>query len=87
MADLTLGCGRKGDSLKLALGWIYYGKEGYESNSEPSALSIGKTGGLTDASTDKINQAFDVASYLSQVLWRSKNFYLVSSNPPQCLQV
>lgn len=31
MADMTLGCGRKGDSLKLALSWIYYGKDGYES--------------------------------------------------------
>ncbi|KAI9773949.1 MAG: hypothetical protein M1835_006097 [Candelina submexicana] len=30
LADLTLQCGRKADSLKLALGWIYYGKEGYE---------------------------------------------------------
>ena len=30
LADLTLQCGRKGDSLKLALGWIYYGKDGYE---------------------------------------------------------
>ncbi|KAI9822444.1 MAG: hypothetical protein M1827_000163 [Pycnora praestabilis] len=30
LADLTLQCGRKGDALKLALGWIYYGKLGYE---------------------------------------------------------
>ncbi len=30
LADLTLQCGRKADSLKLALGWVYYGKEGYE---------------------------------------------------------
>ncbi len=29
LADLTLQCGRRGDSLKLALGWIYYGREGY----------------------------------------------------------
>ena len=29
LADLTLQCGRRGDSLKLALGWIYYGKKGY----------------------------------------------------------
>ena len=29
LADLTLQCGRRGDSLKLALGWIFYGKEGY----------------------------------------------------------
>lgn len=30
LADLTLQCGRKGDSLKLALSWIYYGSEGFE---------------------------------------------------------
>ncbi|KAF8458245.1 pyridoxal phosphate-dependent transferase [Kalaharituber pfeilii] len=66
MADLTLGCGRKGDSLKLALGWIYYGKEGYES---------------------KIDHAFDMAAYFSQALSQRKNFHLVSSNPPPCLQV
>lgn len=29
LADLTLQCGRKGDSLKLYLSWNYYGKEGY----------------------------------------------------------
>ena len=29
LADLTLQCGRKGDSLKLYLGWTYHGKEGY----------------------------------------------------------
>jgi glutamate decarboxylase len=29
LADLTLQCGRRGDSLKLALSWIYYGDEGY----------------------------------------------------------
>lgn len=30
LGDLTLQCGRKGDALKLALGWIYYGSSGYE---------------------------------------------------------
>jgi glutamate decarboxylase len=30
LADLTLQCGRRGDSLKLALGWVYYGRAGYE---------------------------------------------------------
>lgn len=29
LADLTLQCGRRGDSLKLALSWIYYGSEGF----------------------------------------------------------
>lgn len=30
LADLTLQCGRRGDSLKLALAWIYYGSDGFE---------------------------------------------------------
>lgn len=30
LADLTLQCGRRADSLKLFLGWTYYGSEGYE---------------------------------------------------------
>lgn len=30
LADLTLQCGRRGDSLKLALSWIYYGRAGFE---------------------------------------------------------
>lgn len=29
LADLTAQCGRKGDSLKLTLGWVYYGRRGY----------------------------------------------------------
>ena len=30
LADLTLQCGRRGDALKLALSWIYYGNSGFE---------------------------------------------------------
>ena len=30
LADLTLQCGRRADSLKLALAWIYYGASGFE---------------------------------------------------------
>ncbi|KAF4637818.1 hypothetical protein G7Y89_g286 [Cudoniella acicularis] len=29
LADLTLQCGRRGDSLKLALAWIYHGSSGF----------------------------------------------------------
>lgn len=34
LADLTLQCGRRGDALKLALGWIFYGKDGYAAQIE-----------------------------------------------------
>lgn len=30
LADLTLQCGRRADSLKMALAWVYYGSEGFE---------------------------------------------------------
>ncbi|ETS75455.1 hypothetical protein PFICI_12399 [Pestalotiopsis fici W106-1] len=30
LADLTLQCGRRGDALKLALAWVYYGAAGFE---------------------------------------------------------
>lgn len=30
LADMTLQCGRKGDALKLALSWNYYGTKGFE---------------------------------------------------------
>ncbi|KAG0126895.1 putative glutamate decarboxylase [Tuber indicum] len=66
MAQLTMGCGRRADSLKMALGWIYYGKEGYE---------------------ERINHAFETASYFTTKLSQNTNFYLLSSNPPPCLQV
>ncbi|RDW67852.1 hypothetical protein BP6252_09248 [Coleophoma cylindrospora] len=36
LADLTLQCGRRGDSLKLALAWIYYGASGFESQIDHS---------------------------------------------------
>ncbi|KAI1339772.1 glutamate decarboxylase [Xylariaceae sp. FL0016] len=29
LADLTLQCGRRGDALKLALAWVYYGTAGF----------------------------------------------------------
>ncbi|KAJ5561802.1 hypothetical protein N7461_000563 [Penicillium sp. DV-2018c] len=39
IADLTLQCGRRADSLKLFLGWTYYGNEGYQQQID-SACSI-----------------------------------------------
>lgn len=39
LADLTPQCGRRGDSLKLFLGWTYYGTTGYATQLE-SAFEI-----------------------------------------------
>ncbi len=66
LADLTLQCGRRGDSLKLALSWIYYGPAGFER---------------------QIDHAFAMAIYLANLVQKSRQFLLVSANPPPCLQV
>jgi glutamate decarboxylase len=34
LADLTLQCGRRADSLKLALAWVFYGARGFEKDIE-----------------------------------------------------
>ncbi|WEW55187.1 Glutamate decarboxylase 2 [Emydomyces testavorans] len=39
LGDLTLQCGRRGDSLKFFLSWLYYGSEGYEQQVD-SACSV-----------------------------------------------
>lgn len=41
LADLTLQCGRRGDSLKLALSWVYYGREGYERMYQKMPMLVG----------------------------------------------
>ncbi|KAK6538283.1 hypothetical protein TWF694_011162 [Orbilia ellipsospora] len=66
LADLTLQCGRRGDSLKVFLAWQYYGLKGYES---------------------MIERAHKVAAHMVDILARHKDFRLVSTNPPPCLQV
>lgn len=37
LADLTLQCGRRADSLKLFLSWTYYGSEGYKRQIDEAA--------------------------------------------------
>ena len=66
LADMTLQCGRRGDSLKLALAWLYHGANGFET---------------------QVDHAFEMASFLFQHLEASRNFVMVSANPPPCLQV
>ncbi|KAI1609178.1 glutamate decarboxylase [Exophiala viscosa] len=66
LADLTLQCGRRGDSLKLFLAWQYYGTLGYAA---------------------KIDNAYSVACYMTDLVAQSSDLELVSTNPPPCLQV
>lgn len=66
LADLTPQCGRRPDSLKMALSWIYHGTEGFR---------------------DSVDSAFEAAAHLADLVAKNKDFELVSSNPPPCLQV
>lgn len=52
LGDLTLQCGRKGDSLKLALGWIYYGRCGYEAQIDAAFDTAAHLASLVDANPD-----------------------------------
>ncbi|KAL1881161.1 hypothetical protein VTK73DRAFT_4608 [Phialemonium thermophilum] len=46
LADLTLQCGRRGDALKLALSWIYYGAAGFERQIDGAFEQAARLAGL-----------------------------------------
>ncbi|KAI0465760.1 PLP-dependent transferase [Xylaria cf. heliscus] len=52
LADLTLQCGRRGDSLKLALAWIYYGAAGFESQVDAAFATAAHLASLVDDAPD-----------------------------------
>ncbi|KAK8050704.1 hypothetical protein PG994_012434 [Apiospora phragmitis] len=57
LADLTLQCGRRADSLKLALAWIYYGAAGFEKMIDHAFAMAAHMAQLIDAAAD-----FELAS-------------------------
>ncbi|CAJ2509552.1 Uu.00g145780.m01.CDS01 [Anthostomella pinea] len=52
LADLTLQCGRRGDSLKLALAWIYYGAAGFGAQIDHAFAMAAHLASLISASTN-----------------------------------
>ena len=54
LADLTLQCGRRGDSLKLFLAWQYYGTRGYEEKIEAAYGVASYMCGLVEQSDDLV---------------------------------
>ncbi|KAK1989836.1 PLP-dependent transferase, partial [Colletotrichum falcatum] len=52
LADLTLQCGRRADSLKLALAWIYYGAGGFERQVDRAFSLAGRLATLVEQSGD-----------------------------------
>ena len=52
LADLTPQCGRRGDSLKMALSWIYHGSDGFEQNIDNAFSSAAHLAGLVAAHDD-----------------------------------
>lgn len=54
LADLTLQCGRRGDSLKLFLSWTYYGTLGYAQKIDHAYEVATRLATLVDKSSDFI---------------------------------
>lgn len=52
LADLTLQCGRRGDALKLALAWVYYGASGFEEKIDHAFTMAGYLAALIDQHPD-----------------------------------
>ncbi|KAI1350396.1 glutamate decarboxylase [Xylaria sp. FL0043] len=52
LADLTLQCGRRGDSLKLALAWIYYGAAGFEAQIDHAFDMAARLASLVEKADD-----------------------------------
>ncbi|KAH7025272.1 putative glutamate decarboxylase [Microdochium trichocladiopsis] len=59
MADFTLQCGRRADSLKMALSWTYYGTKGFEAAVDRSFATAAYFASLVDKHPD-----FKLASHL-----------------------
>lgn len=52
LADLTLQCGRRGDGLKLALAWVFYGAAGFEAQVDGAFETAAHLAQLVEASPD-----------------------------------
>ncbi len=52
LADLTLQCGRRGDSLKLALSWLYYGPDHYATVIDQAFDTAGHLASLVSSHPD-----------------------------------
>lgn len=52
LADMTMQCGRRADSLKLALAWIYYGAAGFERGIDSAFDMAKRLADLVDKSDD-----------------------------------
>ena len=54
LADLTLQCGRRGDSLKLYLGWLHHGSAGYARQVDAAFATAAHLAGLVAAHADLV---------------------------------
>ncbi|TQV92672.1 hypothetical protein V2A60_009142 [Cordyceps javanica] len=52
LADMTMQCGRRADSLKLALAWVYYGAAGFERGVDHAFAMAAHLADLVDKSPD-----------------------------------
>ncbi|KAH6847371.1 pyridoxal phosphate-dependent transferase [Chaetomium sp. MPI-CAGE-AT-0009] len=54
LADLTLQCGRRADSLKLALSWIYHGSGGFATQIDGAFATAAQLASLVSAHPDLV---------------------------------
>jgi glutamate decarboxylase len=54
LADMTLQCGRRGDSLKLALAWTYYGAAGFSAQVDGAFAVAARLASLVAADPDMV---------------------------------
>ena len=54
LADLTLQCGRRGDSLKLYLSWVYHGTDGYRKQIDAAFNTAAYLADLVDQHPDLV---------------------------------
>ncbi|KAK4695299.1 glutamate decarboxylase, partial [Lecanoromycetidae sp. Uapishka_2] len=54
LADLTLQCGRRGDSLKLYLSWVYHGTSGYQQQIDTAFDTAAYLATLVSENTDLV---------------------------------
>lgn len=59
LGDLTLQCGRRGDAVKLALAWTYYGAEGFERQIDSAFAMAAHLAALVKASPDLVLMSSD----------------------------
>ncbi|OZJ03045.1 hypothetical protein BZG36_03710 [Bifiguratus adelaidae] len=70
LGDGTVGCGRRPDALKLYLGWIFYGRQGYERRIEHAyAMAAYLTSLVRSKAKDGFKLVMDPSPFMQICFW------------------